>query len=65
MEYKLIGPSYALRNLRCEFCNKPIRHSIAISDLLVPSQNDLGVHIEEYVTKAHNVCIDAKGIKRV
>ena len=64
MEYRLIGPSYALRNLRCEFCNKPIRHSIAISDLLVPTQTDLGVDIQEYVAKAHKVCIEQKGIKR-
>ena len=64
MDYRIVGPSYTLRNLRCFFCNKSIRHSVAISDLLVPSQTDLGVDIQEHVAKAHNICIDKKGLKR-
>ncbi len=65
MEYRVVGPSYALRNVRCLLCNKPIRQSVVISDLLVPNQEGLGVTIEEHIAKAHNVCIDQKGIKRV
>ncbi len=64
MEYRIVGPSYTQRNVRCEFCNKPIQRSAVISDVLVSSQIDLGVEIQEHVAKAHNVCIDAKGLKR-
>ncbi len=64
MEMRVIGPTYTQRNVRCEFCNKPIQRSAAICDILVPSQEDLGVDIREYVGKAHNGCIEAKGLKR-
>lgn len=64
MEYRLVGPSYTLRSLRCLFCNRTIRTSVAISDVLVPSQTDLGATTREYVGKAHNVCIEEKGLER-
>ena len=61
---RIVGPTYTQRNVRCFFCNKSIQRSARISDILVPSQTDLGVEIQEHIAKAHDVCIETKGLKR-